>query len=314
MSVSRTTIVRSPGKITFGGATFYPETSIDIPFAPDFDDILAWAHGKIDYTKKDLKIPVRAKLWGGINNLSVLFPAAVLTPVPGTSLCSDAALVVLGKNGDQVTFHNAFISKLIDLELGIDKNFFAAEVEFMCLIKSGKNPTEAGAYYTRATGVSFTDSFDPTTFLRQRWTAAWAGKTGLTSFEFRAAPRVNWNLDVQYDYSPNYGTDNAYLGAGGLIGELTGIPAVADVATLASNSLVNDGTAAAPTAFGTRAGASAADLTLTGATANSIVLKNAFMVSHAEAFDITKTRAQETKWRTTTGFSAGTPAAIATIS
>lgn len=307
MSVNRSTILRSSAKLTFGGATFYPEAAIDIDYAPEFNNVMAWAHGRIDEAKSDFKTPIRTRLWGGVENLGVLFPAGVLTPVPGTSLCSDAALVVHAKNTDRVTFHNAFISRLVDLYLGADKNYFAADVEWMALIKSSANPEDAAAYFTRDSAAFSDTTFAKTNFKRQRWTAAWAG-TGLTSFEFREGINLAWKYDVQYDYSANYGTDNAYIGEGGLIGEARGIPQGPTVAQLDAKAQGQG------IKLGALASSVSNDLTLAGADSGSIVLKNAFLAQHAESFDIKKLRAQEILLRTTTGFTSGAAHAIATIS
>lgn len=308
MSVSRSTILRSSAKFTFGGATFYPEAAIDIDYAPEFENVMAWAYGRIDEAKKDFKIPFRTRLWSAVENLSILFPAAVLTPVPGTSLCSDSPLVVHAKNQDRITFHNAFISRLAGLYLGIDKNFFAADVEFMALIKTGANPEDAAAYYTRDSAAFTDSSFAKTNFQRTRWTAAWFG-TGMTSFDFREGINVGWRLDTQYDYSANYGTDNAYIGDQGLIGEVRGIPAVT-----AAN--VEGKTLGQGIAMGALASSVSNDLTLaTGAgTSHTIVLKSAFQAQFSESFDIKKLRAQEVLFRTTTGFAAGVQAVTGTIS
>jgi hypothetical protein len=309
MSVSRATILRSSAKFTFGGGIFYPESAIDIDYAPEFENVMAWAYGRVDEAKKDFKIPLRARLWSAVENLAILFPPAVLTPVPGTSLVSDAELIVHAKNTDRVTFHNMFISRLANLYLGIDKNFFAADVEFMAIIKSGKNPDESGAYFTRDTAAFTGDTFAKTNFQRTRWTAAWADRTGMTGFEFREGINVGWNLDVQYDYSANYGTDNAYIGENGLIGEVRGIPA------LALTDIVGNTHAKTGLHLGSLASSVSGDLTLaTGVgTSHTIVLNNAFMAQHSESFDIKKLRAQEILLRTTTGFALGVQAATGSV-
>jgi hypothetical protein len=310
MSVDRSTIKRSAGVLTFGGATLYPERDINADYAPDFDKIVAWAHGRVDDAKRDFRIPVRTRLWGGYSSLPVLFPSGLLTPVPGTSLCSDAALVLWAKNDDRVTFHNAFIAKLIDLYIGVDKNTFAADVEFMCLIKGSANPEDAAAYFTRDTSA-FSDPgpFAKTDFLRRRATLAWAGKTGFTSFEMREGVNISWSLDVQYDYSANYGTDNAYIGEDGLTAELRGIPAGP---TLAQADTAGLGQGTVP---GAALSSGAADLTVTlaGAGSHAIVLKNAALIKGSEAMGVKPLRMQEHVWRTTTGFSAGVAAARATV-
>lgn len=300
MSVSRTTIVRSPGIVTWGGVTHYPLNEIGIDYAPDFDDIVAGLTGRIDQAKKDFKIPIKLRLWGAIENLSVLFPSGALTPVPGTSLCADSALVCWGKNGNRVTFHNAFISKLAGLYLGVDKDFWAADVEFMALIKTGANPEDAAAYFTRDSSA-FTDTgFARTNFLRQRYTGVWG--TIISSIEARDGWKISYDYDVQYDYSANYGTDNAYIGRNGLRIDATCIPA-ALAATVEAASFVQ-GRALGVLASGT-AGTHSADLVISGSGSHAVTLKNAFCPKWAECFDIEKLRLQETTWRSTSVIATG---------
>jgi hypothetical protein len=308
MSVDRTTIKRSAGILTFGGATLYPERDINVDYATELDKVVAWALGRIDEAKKDVRIPVRTRLWGGYSSLSVLFPSTWTTPTPGTSLCSDAALVLHAKNQDRVTFHNAFISKLIDLYIGVDQNTFAADVEFMCLIKSGANPEDAAAYFTRDTAAFADTGFAKTDFLRRRATLAWSGKTGFTSFEMREGVNISVKADVQYDYSANYGTDNAYIGEDGLIVELRGIPAGPTLAQADTAGLLQG------TVPGALASSGAADLTVTlaGSGSHAIVVKNAALVKGAEAMGVKPLRMQEHLWRSTVGITTG--AAQATLS
>lgn len=306
MSVNRTTIKRSAGMATFSTGKFYPERDINIKYAPDFDDVIGWALGRVDECKKDFKIPVEMMLWGGIHNLGVIFPSAVTTPVPGTSLCADTALAVTGKNGDKVQFHNAFIESIPSLYLGVDKNFFAAVIRFMCLIQSGKNPEDADAYFTRSSGATADVSgFDKANFIRQRYSLAWGER--IADFEMREGVQVAFKQDTQYDYSANYGTDNAYLGEKGVIIEAKGIPAqlVEDIEAQAAGQGMGLG------ALGSSA---SADLVITGGTSHAITLKNAFMPEYAECFDIKKLRAQEAVWRSTTGLTAGVASAVGVVS
>lgn len=310
MGVDRTTIKRSAGLVTFGGANLYPESEIGVDYAPDFDDVVAWAYGRVDECKKDFKIPVKLRLWGAYENLSVLFPAAAMTPVPGTSLCSDATLQVWAKNGDKVIFQNAFISKLPDIYIGVDKNVWSADVEFMCLLKTGKAPEDADGYFVRS-NASFTDPgpFAKTNFMRRRATLAWGAKTGFTSFEMREGVQIGFKYDIGYDMSPNWGTDNVYIGQKGLTVELKGIPAGP---TLAQSDVLLPGQAVA---HGALLSDISADLvaTFSGTGSHAVTVKNAGLTKVSEFFDVKKLRSGEHIWRSTTGISAGVAAAVGVV-
>ena len=66
-------------------------------------------------------------------------------------------------------------------------------------------------------------------------------------------------------------------------------------------------------ALGAQLGTGAATLTLTGSS-HSIVLNYASIASHGYAFGVAPLRVGEMTWETVRGFSAGAPAAVATVS
>lgn len=309
MSVNRTLLTRTTGKVTFGGGTFHHRGPIRAEYAPTLDDVIASLHGRINATKRDFLVRATVPLFGLWENLSVLFPSGLLTPVPGASLCSDASLVIHGRSGARLTFHNAFISKMPNLYFGIDAEIFAAEVEFTALIKSSANPEDAGAYYTRDSAAFSDTTFATTNFRKQRYTLAWGSTTGFTSFEMHKGINLSWEQDVQFDQDANYGTVNAYLGADGVRATVTGIPMGP---TQAQIDAVGQGQGRAGGVLVSGLPASAADLVITGSSV-TVTAKNAVLVSHGDVFDITELQQAPISFITTTGFTTGTPAAIGVV-
>lgn len=264
-------------------------------------------YGPVDETKSDLAIRFPMRLWGAWENLSVLFPSALLNPNVGASLygTSDTAMTVLAKNGDQIVYANVQITKLIDLYLGVDSELFAADVELTALIKNGANPEDSGAYYALSTGVSYTDSaFAKTNFKRVRFAGAWGSKTGFTTIAPQKGFHINWNLDLRP--VPVDGLGLVDMTVGGLVGSCKCIPIGPTLAQLESNA------SAQLIAHGGLLSANAADLTLTGS-GISVVLKNAGLKEHGYAFGVEPLRVGEVMWGTTRGFAAGVPAAVATV-
>lgn len=307
MSVSRTYLTRSPGKITFGGQTFYLRDNIKVTPEPKWEAIMSSLHGRVNYTKSDLVVKITAPVFGEYNTskAAVMYPSAFTTPTPGASLCSDAALVVQAKNDDRITFHNAFVSGVPNIYLGIDKDLWASDIEFTALIKGGANSEDAAAYWTRDTN-SYTDTgFALTNFKRQRYSLAWGSIANWTSFELHEGVNLGIDIDVQYDISANHGTVNAYVGENGLIARCSGIPlnSLANLDTLARDQ----GNALGSIGTGT-AGTHSADLVITGSGV-SITLKNAFMEKRFENFGIKPLRMGEVGWISTSGFTTGTRAA-----
>lgn len=307
MSVDRTLHRRSPGAVTFGGVTLHARSDINGRHDPVWDDVTSSLHGIVDKVKKDLVIKNTFRLWGAWENLTVLFPSALMTPVPGTSLMSDAAMVVKGRNTDVITYHNTAITKVSDLYLGIDNDIFAADIEFTSIVKSGVNPEDAAAYYTLSTAAFADTTFAKTNYKRQRYSCVWGAVGGFTALEFHKGINLAWDCDVQPEYSANYGTTDLYVGEGGVRAAIRGIPLQPTMAQIEAASR------GALLPMGTLLSSNAADFTITGSGV-SIVGKNMGLVGHGYMWGATPLRNGEIVFGTTTGFTTGTRAATATVS
>jgi len=310
MSLSRSLLDGSPAKATFGGVSFYTRDEINTPLAPEWDDVVTSLYGAIDKAPRDFLIEVPLRLWGAWENLSTLFPAGVLNPVIGALLqdTSDSALVIHGRNQDRITFHNAIITRLADLYLGIDAEIFAADVVFSALIRNGYNPEDASSYFTVDT-AAFSHDFAKTNYKRQRYSGAWGAVAGFTAFQGLAGVNIGWDLSLDPVYSANVGTIAHKIS--GFRGTCRCLPVEPTMAQLVAGAGFQG--ASAPLGRLLSAGpTAAADLTWTGSGV-SVVLKNASIVSTGFAWGQAPLRKGETVWETTRGFSAGSPAAVATI-
>ena len=309
MAVTRASLGRGPAIVTIGGQTLFMRDSIMARHSPVWKPANCTHLGQIDKYKSDFVIKNTFQLFGAWQSLSVLFPSALLNPVVGTSLfgASDNAMVILAKNNDQITYANSQITKLIDLDLSLDNELFSAAVEITSLIKNSTAPETAGAYFTRATGTYAETSFALTNFLKTRWSAAWAAKTGFTSFIGQKGFKVAWTLDVKPDVVDGYGTVDMYIGEGGLVAGMKCVPigpTAAQADTLQNVHAVH----------GALLSAGAADLTMTGAAAGSVVLKNAARVEFSTAFGVEPLRVNETAWETTRAITSGAVGAVAALS
>lgn len=307
MSVARSSLGRGPAKVTFGATTLWTRDDLVPRHAPVWEPVKSSMHGQVDKFKKDLVIKNSLVLFGLWQDLAVLFPSALMNPVVGTSLfgTTDNALVIHARNQDRITYPNSQITKLADLYLGVDSELFAAAVEITSLIKNNANPEDAGAYFVRDTAAYSDTTFALTNFKKCRWTAAWAGKTGLTSFIAQKGFNLAWQLDLKQDTVDGLGTVDMYIGEGGLIGGLKCVPIGPTLAQI-------DTAQATGSAHGALLSAGQADLTLTGTSA-SVVLKYAAMTESGTAFGIDPLRVGEVAWETTRGFTAGVAQAVATV-
>jgi hypothetical protein len=316
MALNRTLLKRGPAIVTYGGATLFTNADILSRFGPVWNPVPTSMYGQVDKVLKDRVYKVSLRLWGAWENLSVLFPSYALAPTAGASIFGTSAtpLVILARNGDQITYNNAQITKLANLYLGADENLFAADVEFTCIIGNSSgttmyNPEDANAYYTVATGVSYTDSaFAKTNFKRVRFTGAWGSVVGFTAIIPQKGFQISWDLDCRPLPCDGYGTVDFTIGENVLQATCRAIPIQPTLAQIEAQ------VAAQGFQMGTLLSNTSADLTLTGnGGAPVIVLKNAGAAEHGYAFGIEPLRVGEIAWMTTRGFTTGAPQAVATV-
>lgn len=307
MSVSRASLGRGPAHVTIGGATLFTRDDLVPRHAPEWGDVSSSMHGRTNKFKGDLVIKHSLMLFGTWENLAVLFPAALLNPVVGTSLFGtvDQAMVIHARNSDRITYPNAQITKLGDLYLGVDSELWAAAVEITALLKNNTDPETAGAYFVRDTAAYADAAFAMTNFKKCRWSAAWTAKTGFTSFIGEKGFRVAWQLDIKPQKVDGLGTVDMYIGPGGLIGGCKCVPIGPTMAQV-------DTAQALHSAHGALLSAGAADLTLTGTSA-SVVLKAAAMTESGTAFGVDPLRVGEVGWETTRSVTAGVASVVATV-
>lgn len=312
MSVTRTDLKGGPAKVTWNSATFLTRDDIALSVSPERIDVVTQLHGPVDKAAVDRVFRIPLMLWGGWENVSTLFPASLLDPTVGTRLlagASDLPLVVQGRNGDQITFHNATITRLANLYLGADSPIWAAAVEFTAFLASGKNPEDASAYYTIATGTSFTEpTITLANYAAQRYAAAWGSVTGFTAFQAKEGWAIDWDLQLGYDKVSGLGTVDAYVQ--GLRARATCIPigpTMAQIETALLNNSVIGKLLSAQVAANP-------DLVITGASPSvSVTLKHAQILDAGFNFSATALRNGPLTWETTWGITTTNPDARAAV-
>ena len=316
MSLDKTLLKRGPAIVSYGGNTFYTNSDILSRFGLAWNPVNTSMYGQVDKFISDRIYRVPLRLWGAWEHLAALFPSYAMSPQPGTSIFGTTAtpLVILARNGDQITYANAQITKLANLYLGVDSDLFAADVEFTCILgnSSGStlfNPEDANAYYTTATGATYADgAFAKANFKRVRFTGAWGAVAGFTSVIPQKGFQISWELDAQPLTCDGLGTVDFTIGQNVLQGACKCIPIQPTMAELEAQ------VAAQGVPLGTLMSANVADLTLTGNGGSPvIVLKSAGIAEHGYAFGIEPLRQGEITWTTTRGFTAGAPNAVASV-
>lgn len=210
MGLSRTLLRGSSAKITYNGGTFYARDDFFTPMEPQWGEIPSSLHGLVDHAAIDNLFKINLRLWGAWENLTTLFPSAIIGAdavggrLSGGSV-TDLPLVVHGKNQDRINYTNAYLTKMPDLYLGIDSEIFSADVEFTAVVGNGLQPEASGALYTMDT-AAFTDTFAKTNHKQQRYDIVWGTQTGFTAFQAWKGINVMWEPVITPEYSANVGT------------------------------------------------------------------------------------------------------------
>lgn len=309
MSITRSQLGRGPAIVTLNGATLFMRDDFLPKHSPVWKPANTTHLGQVDQYKEDFVIKLPVMVFGLWQSLSAMFPSYLMNPVVGTNIfgTADNPFVVLAKDGSRITYPNAQVTKMMDLYLGIGSELFAAALEVTCLIKNGANPEDAGAYFTRDSAAYSETTFSLANFKKTRWTGAWGTVTGFGAMVPQKGVNISWKADLQPDPIEGLGTVSMYIGQGGMTANTKCVPIGPTAAQVDAAQNVG-------TAHGSLLSAGAADLTWTGASGGSVVLKGAGIVSSQGGFGIKPLRVNEVEWETTRAITAGAVGAVATIS
>jgi hypothetical protein len=297
MSLDRATLRGSAAKITFNSGTFFTKDDIITRFKADWKDVVSSVHGTVDQFSADRTITVPFTLWGAYENLPTLFPAWLLNPNIGSWVygTADLPLVVHGKNNDRLTIHNAQLTKMTDLFLGVNGTIFA-QGEFTGLIRNTFDPETANAYYTLDTAAYTDATFARTNFKQQRYGSAWGAVAGFTSFQAKDGWNIAWQAKLDPFQIDALGTvDFKVLD---FMAQAKCIPVEpTNAQMIAFNNFQG-------TALGGLLSAGANNLVITGAGV-SVTLNKASIIESGLVWSPRLLRNGETVWKTTAGFTAG---------
>ena len=151
MSIDRATIISGPASVTFGGQTFWSKGDITVKNTVSRFEIGTSRFGKVDERLQDKRIVVSFEPSGRFTTAlaAVIWPYA--TSAIGSSVfgASDSALVINTLAGRQFTVHNAALTGMPDINLGVGQTI-QGDIEFTGLLKNNADPSDANSYYTDA--------------------------------------------------------------------------------------------------------------------------------------------------------------------
>lgn len=275
----------------------------------NWSEVPASLSGPVDKSETDRYYEITGRLWGAWESLTTLFPAAYLNPAVGTRICgnADRALVVHGRDTQKVTFHNAVLTRLANLHMGVDQSMFSADVTFSAFIRDNMNPEDANAYLTIASEAFPADTgFSKTNYKQQRYSGAWTGITGFTTI----TPQSGFQVEFELRLSPLNinGLGRVDMALQGLIARAKCVPVEPTQQQILDAARAQGANAA----LGRLLSAGSADLVLTGSGV-AVTLYDAGLMEFGARFGSEVLRNNEVGWETTRGFTAGAADAVAAV-
>lgn len=148
MATSRTSIIRGPGTVVYGGKTFFDASGISAEIESATSEIPSSISGSIATIKTDQTGKISFTPCGQLaaDLLALLYPYG--SPTVGSSACgsADRPLVVHSLAGTKVSFVNAVLSKMPELYLSPIRTAFGS-AEFSAALGLAKAPGDADAFY-----------------------------------------------------------------------------------------------------------------------------------------------------------------------
>jgi hypothetical protein len=119
---------------------------------------------------------------------------------------TDRALVIHGRDGIKLTLHNAALTQMPSLRLGVDKTV-TGPLKFTALLAKNTDPTNAAAYFTSASEAYPGDlDFIPGDIITQAPASAWGASSPWNSFLTEAGWEITFALRLSEQTADGLGT------------------------------------------------------------------------------------------------------------
>jgi hypothetical protein len=310
-ATARSSIITGPARLLMSSASLHTKGDLDVQIIEETIPIETAPYGKIDERAVDAMIKISGTPDGRWSSAirGILFP--YLNPTIGSDIftASDVPIAIHDQNAHIHTVVAAALTKMPSLTLS-PKETMMGDFEFTGIRGTGKAWSDANGLYTVATtGGTLTDAaFTVAAIKTQIYSGIWTGITGFSTAFYTVD---GWNIDFDLQVSPvqidEVGTVKYVLSSVSAMAKcrplgVTWANIEAAIKTQGSGSR------------GMSLQSTAADLTITGADASTIiVLKNAALKSAGYKFGNSVVRDGELAWVSTRSFASGVPAAIATM-
>lgn len=294
--IDRTTIITGPAIVTYAGQSFWSKGDVQLKPVNKRFNIETAAFGKVDERFSDRRFEVTFEPSGRFTTGL----AAVLWPYGATAIgasifgSTDRALVIHGRDGVKLTLHNAALTQMPVIRLGVDKTI-VGPVKFTCLLAKSTDPTNAAAYYTSASEAYPGDSgFDVADIITEAVGCAWGASAPWSAFVTEAGWDISFALRLSEQAVDGFGTVDITLQGLDVSAKAAPVgPTVAQVLTALKTNQ----------AFGTSL--SGDDLALTGTT--TVLIANAALIDAECRYGSQAKRVGVCEWIATRSFTTGTP-------
>ena len=302
MATDRTTIIRGPGSVTYGGQTLFDANGINASLDSSTGEIPSSVSGNIGTMKTDQTGKVTLTPCGQVSAalVALLFPYG--NPTIGSSACgsTDRPLVVHSLAGTKVSFLNAVLSKMPEIYLSPVKTAFGS-LEFSAALAKGKAPGDANSLYKVETGTYGLGAPDPSGIVGVQYSAEFGDLTiDDTADGWTVTPEVT----LQPVVVDSVGTIDWTIADVACTAKCTPI-GLTEAQILAALPVAQ--------ARGSLVGGSD-DLVITGGTGGlTVTLKNASLVQGPLQWGNTALRVGEIGFTAHRSFSSGTPGPLFTV-
>jgi hypothetical protein len=228
---------------------------------------------------------------------------------------------MLAKNGDQIIFKNAQVTKMANLKLAANMQIFSADVTFSCIIANSTAPSAANAIYTISTGNSYSEGdFDTQAaayFKSFTWTGAWGSFGSSATIMTQDGWTIDWEMKTTPDLVDGIGPVDMFID---LVWCKASCIPVINASGAGMTAL--DGALGLQGANGSIgydisgiSGTANADLVITDTSGSgaTFTLKQAALIKNGLVFAPSKKRIGISTWETTLGFTSHAPNPIAVV-
>lgn len=294
--INRTTILTGPALVTFAGQTFWSKGDVTVNVKNERLNIDTAHFGKVDERISDKRIEVSFEPSGAFSAAlaAVLWPYAATAPGASIYGATDRPLVVWARDGKKITVHNASVTGMPSIRLGVSKTMMGA-IKFTGLLANSTDPSNAAAYYTLATATYPGDTgFAVADIKTGAYASAW-GASPWDAFQTEDGWEISFGMQLAEQAVDAFGTVDMTLQGLTVSAKAMPVgPAESDImAKLAPNNALGGSIAAL---------AAALNISATGI---YVRVYNAAMVDSGFVFGSQKKRIGATEWQATRTVTAG---------